>query len=372
MRTKLLLLLLLANFSIHAQYTTIADINFEKKLIALGVDSGPTDGQVLTSKISKLTVLEIQNSSITDLTGIEDFVSLTNLICRDNYIITMDISKLTELTALTVSNNKLKSIDLSKNVKLNWLDIQRNELIDLDVTNNIALKTFYCGFNNLTTINISKNILLVDFYCSLNPITSLDVINNTALKSLICSSVPLTALDLSKNKALITLDCSASDIKNLDVSNCSLLTSFKCDNATSLISLNLKNGNNTNFTIFDIRRNYALKCAQVDDPLYSNRYWLSLKEATTSFSATCTLGIEDSVFNKVVMYPNPTKDEVHINNIALEKATVYNALGQLVKTFVFNNGETNNTINLSGLPRGVYYVYLINGDAASAKKVIVE
>ena len=86
MKTKLLLLLLLANFSIYAQFTSIPDINFEKKLIALGIDSGPIDAQVLTANISTLTVLEVRNSSITNLSGIQDFVSLRTLSCGNNYI----------------------------------------------------------------------------------------------------------------------------------------------------------------------------------------------------------------------------------------------------------------------------------------------
>ncbi|KRB54647.1 hypothetical protein ASD98_16480 [Flavobacterium sp. Root186] len=61
-----------------------------------------------------------------------------------------------------------------------------------------------------------------------------------------------------------------------------------------------------------------------------------------------------------------------IKNINLEKANVYNSLGQLVKSFSLNSTDSNHSINLSGLPKGVYYVYLINQDAASAKKVIVE
>lgn len=85
-----------------------------------------------------------------------------------------------------------------------------------------------------------------------------------------------------------------------------------------------------------------------------------------------SLGLEDSAFDKTILYPNPTKDQVNITNIALEKITVYNTLGQLVKSFTFNSNNTNNKISLSGLPQGVYYLYLINKETASVKKVIVE
>lgn len=306
----LILFLFLSNFSIYAQYTLIPDINFEKKLISSGIDSGVTDGQVLTSKISKLTVLDVHNSSITDLTGIQDFVSLVTLSCAENNVTTLDITKLTALTSLSASSNKLTTIDLSKNINLNWLDLQKNELVSLDVTSNTALKTFYFGTNKITSIDISKNVLLTDVYSSFSPITSLDVTSNTALKSLICSNPTLTALDLSKNKELITFDCSGSRIKSIDISNCPKLTSFKCNDVSSLTSLNLKNGNNINFTIFDIRRDYGLSCVQVDDPIYSNRYWLSLKEATSVFSTNCYgyTAIPDSKFEDKLIAQGIDKD----------------------------------------------------------------
>ena len=68
MKAKLLLLLLLANFSIYAQqYTAIPDINFEKKLITLGYDTAPEDGQVLTANIASLTSLDVSKSAISCL-----------------------------------------------------------------------------------------------------------------------------------------------------------------------------------------------------------------------------------------------------------------------------------------------------------------
>ncbi|KQB38714.1 T9SS type A sorting domain-containing protein [Flavobacterium aquidurense] len=274
-----------------AQYTSIPDINFENKLIALGLDFGVPDGKVSTANIASLTGLNISQSSINDLTGIEDFVSLKNL-------------------------------DFS--------------------------------YNNVTSVNLSKNINLVSLNCvALYPegLESLDLSNNVLLEELNCTGNKLVTLDLSKNISLIRLAYSRGE---------------------DLISINLQNGNNKKIQFLAFP-SPQLKCVQVDDVDYSNANWSYSKTANTIFSLNCnTLGIEDSVFDKAVLYPNPTKGEVNINNIALEKATVYNSLGQLVKTFILNSSNTNNTINLSGLPKGVYYVYLINQDAALAKKVIVE
>ena len=87
---------------------------------------------------------------------------------------------------------------------------------------------------------------------------------------------------------------------------------------------------------------------------------------------TQTLGTEDSVFDKVAIYPNPTQGELHINNIVLEKGTVYDALGKLVKTATFTSGAKDNTVHLQGIPSGIYYIYLESEGANTAKKIIVE
>ena len=96
-------------------YTLIPDLNFEKKLIALGIDSGTTDGKVLTSNISSLTSLDVSSSSISNLTGIQDFVALTSLICYSNSQLTsLDLSKNIALTSLDCSYNfRLTSLNLS-------------------------------------------------------------------------------------------------------------------------------------------------------------------------------------------------------------------------------------------------------------------
>jgi hypothetical protein len=291
MKIKILLLLLLANFSIYGQHTLIPDSNFEDKLIQLGIDKDGKNGQVSTDDISKVTSLDVSNSSISDLTGIENFVSL-------------------------------KFLDFA--------------------------------YNNVSSVNLSKNINLITINCS--------TIQPEGLKS----------LDVSKNILLQTLLCSGNKITTLDLSKNILLTSLICNRSEELLSIDLKNGNNKNITGISFS-NPNLKCVQVDDVNYSNTNWSNSKMTTTTFSLNCnTLDIQDSVFVKATIYPNPTSGEVNILNITLEQANVYNELGQLLKSFTLNSNNTNNTINLSGLPKGVYYIYLINQDAASAKKIIVE
>lgn len=80
----------------------------------------------------------------------------------------------------------------------------------------------------------------------------------------------------------------------------------------------------------------------------------------------------ETVFDKITVYPNPAKGELHIDNSTLEKATVYDTLGKLITTTKFTNGSNNNTINLAGFRSGLYYLYLENEGATIVKKIIVE
>ncbi|BFM43115.1 hypothetical protein CFS9_17560 [Flavobacterium sp. CFS9] len=342
-----------ANYNVDCTvYTLIPDINFENKLIALNYDTAPADGKVATSKISGLTSLNVENSTISNLTGIQDFKNLKRLDCRQN---------------------NLTTIDLSQNVQLEYLNCTFNKITSLDITKNINLIDLYCSNNKLTTLNTSSNTALKSLVCFVNEITALDVKNNSALRTLSISTNSIKAIDVSNNPKLGMFSARLNEISKLDLSKCPELYEVDC-RANSLTEVNLKNGTNSliKTSNFDLGANSNLKCIQVDDVSYANTNWGTKKDAAASFSTNCTLGIEDSFFDKVTLYPNPTKGEVTIQNVTLEKATVYNSLGQLVKIFTLNSSNTNNTISLSGLPKGVYYVYLINGDAASAKKVIVE
>ncbi|MNQ11178.1 Internalin-J precursor [compost metagenome] len=537
------------NTNCNGEYTLIPDLNFENKLISLGLDSGISDGKVLTINIAAVKNLDVKESAITDLTGIEAFKELLELnvdnnqlqslnlssniklhalraeecqlknidlkantlldflLVNKNELTTLDLSSNTKLTGLHLSGNKLKNIDLKANTSLQHLSLIENELTILDLSSNTKLigllasknklkdinlkaqsllqylildenelttldvssnaKLYWLNVNNnkLTSLNIKneKNTLLTDISFLNNPsltciqvddvayananwtalkdgnaqyntdcpqysfipdsnfeqklidlgidtdglngkitianassITTLDLSNSniknltgieyfTSLTTLDISNNQITSLDVSNNLLLETLNASSNQLTTLDLSkNTRLRIVYVVNNP--LIYLNLRNGNNTNFILpSNAGKKSAsalyttflgltsLSCIQVDDENYSNANWSNIKESTTAYSNTCkSLGIDKSEFSQVIVYPNPTKGEITINNIALDKATVYNSLGQLVKSFTLNNANTNNTINLSGLPRGVYYVYLINGDAASAKKIVVE
>jgi hypothetical protein len=398
------------------QYTLIPDVNFENKLIALEIDSGAADGRVLTSSINTLISLNVSNSSISDLTGIQYFkalqsidcqknnltsldlskngnligincstnkltnfintsnLGLTHLYCSSNQLTSLDVSKYTALTNLNFSSNKITTIDVSSSNLLVKLWCNSNLLSELNITNNTSLIELNCGINQLINLNVTKNVALTDLYCYNNQIKSIDVSQNSKLISFMCHFNELTSVDVSNNPKLDVFDCLNNKITSLDISKNPLITELACEN-NLLTYLNLKNGANTilDLTYSNFVNNPNLTCIQVDDVAYSNAKWGTKKDATATYNTLCTsLGLDDSAFDKIAIYPNPTKGELHIDNIVLKKATVYDALGKLVKTTTFTSGANDNTIHLTGLSKGLYYVYLESKGANTAKKIIVE
>ncbi len=69
------------------------------------------------------------------------------------------------------------------------------------------------------------------------------------------------------------------------------------------------------------------------------------------------------------IYPNPTSDILNIslkNNLVLEHVTIYNNLGQVVKT------ANKNVIDVSELAKGLYFVEVTTNQGKATKKVVVK
>ena len=136
----------------------------------------PYDDSVFTSAIDTVTFLDVSYGAgsatgIFDLTGIEDFTSLTDLLCHFNQLTSLDVSQNTALTTLKCHHNNLTSLDVSQNTALTGLHCGVNQLTNLDVSNNTALTWFQCSANNLATLDVrnGNNTNITAFFCTGNP-----------------------------------------------------------------------------------------------------------------------------------------------------------------------------------------------------------
>jgi len=150
--------------------------------------------------LASITILNVQNESITSLRGIEYLTGLTELYCSNNSLSALDVSKNTALTNLQCNGNSLSVLDVSKNTALTELHCDGNSLSALDVSKNTALTVLYCYDNSLSVLDVSNNTALADLECNDNRLSVLYVSNNTALTKLNCSNNRLSVLDFSNAK----------------------------------------------------------------------------------------------------------------------------------------------------------------------------
>lgn len=130
---------------------------------------------------TKLNLSGIEGYEISDLTGVERLVNLTELICKNNELTTLDVSKNTKLVTLDCSNNKIAA---------------------LSVGNNPELVSITCNNNKIKELNTSASPLLVNLICTDNKVTKFDFSSNPNLEVLDCVNNALGAIDLSKNEKL--------------------------------------------------------------------------------------------------------------------------------------------------------------------------
>ena len=79
-----------------------------------------TNGDEILAPAERYAVKEINVASknISNLFGIQFFPNLKKLVCYNNQLTELDVSKNTKLMELSCYNNQLTSLDVSKNTKL--------------------------------------------------------------------------------------------------------------------------------------------------------------------------------------------------------------------------------------------------------------
>jgi len=245
---KLLLILLCLPFIGFGQNVNIPDTNFKAYLVGNIAINTNGDTEIQLSEATAFNgQINCSNMNISDLTGIEAFIDLTKLDCRENQITSIDLNSNTDLITIYCRDNQLTSIDVSQN---------------------LDLRALRCGINQLTSLNVSANTALISLGCSENQITSIDVSQNLALESLDIWFNQITTLDISNNTLLYILSARYNLLYNLDA----------------------RNGNNQNMWYFWISNNPNLTCVNVDDVNYADTNWTIANNFIDSqhyFSSNC-------------------------------------------------------------------------------------
>lgn len=333
--------------------TFIPDPNFELALIYAGIDSDETvNGIVATSDIINVTTLDLPILfDIEDLTGIEDFINLTNLYCRENKITSLNLSQNTYLETLNCSINKISNLNIGQNENLTNMDCEGNLLTDLDISGATMLSYLNCGSNRLYNLNIGYNTHLTRLECYSNSLSTLDITNCPSLNILFCGGNQLTSLDISQNPNFQGLICEDNQL---------------------LTDLNVKNGHNSSLYVYAIN-NPSLACIQVDDEDAANAglspYGDWYVDDHVVFSENCTaLGIEEEMLRtSISIYPNPVAQNLTIETqTPITKIVIYSMLGKKVREIYTDFSP----LNISYLSSGIYLAKIYSENKITTKKFI--
>ncbi|MAL22010.1 MAG: hypothetical protein CMP05_08865 [Xanthomarina sp.] len=276
-KTLLLLTFLIAtaSYSIQAQNVNIPDANFKSYLLADAAINTNNDSEISVAEAQAFSgELLINGLSISDLTGIEEFINITRLDCYNNNLTSIDVSNNLALTRLHCSDNQIETLDISANTSItdiqchnngvlyelniangnnsniNWMKAYGNSLsciqIDAGFTPPAEAGIYNQGWTKGTSafysedcaalnqiVNIPdanfKSYLVNNNSINLNGDTEITVAEAQATTELLINGLSisdLTGIEAFTN--LTRLDCYANNLTTIDVSNNTNLTRLHC------------------------------------------------------------------------------------------------------------------------------------------------
>jgi hypothetical protein len=77
--------------------------------------------------------------------------------------------------------------------------------------------------------------------------------------------------------------------------------------------------------------------------------------------------------NKIQVFPNPTNGYFKIKSKdAIRKLEIYNPLGQLLATELFNNNAVEIEYDFNRFQNGIYTIVIVSGDEHTISKKIIK
>lgn len=380
MKTKLLLMvcLLLTAFAFSQTTVAIPDDAFEAYLEAefasnIAPDGSTTDGSITFTDIDLVVTIDFPTAgvtTVTDMTGVNQFPKLKNLYCNDNQITgALDVSNLPDLTNLYCFNNPgLTSINVANCPKI------------------YHVKAYSCGLTtvdfSLATTAATDNTRLRYLYLNDNALTSVDYSGNTALYRIDLFNNNLTSVDISGITTLQYLRIQGNSITgDLDVSANLGLEKLGAYN-NNLSSINLGAIPYTAFSYFKISGNSNLTCVFTDNPsdyiiggaldtAIGSNY---SADSTINFvvdQAACDLLATDSFSDiSLQLYPNPVAGHLNVSLAQTSNYSIFNTTGNKIIEGTLEEGD--NVIQTASLTPGLYFLTAVTLDGNSLTKKFIK
>ena len=292
----------------------IPDTNFELALIDLGYDDIP-DGYLDSNKVIQIVELDLSNKQITDLTGLENFISLVNLDLSRNLLTQVPIVNLKNLTTLNIRNNLFSVLDLSYNEKLDSLNASEN-------TDLLCIKVSSLIYNNIPAGLIADQASF-ELECNC-PTLTLTSGANTKNQNL-CSGEPMNTItyQLGGENVLAFI---------LDSNSLPLGVSSSIEDKTITISgTPFFNGSQEIFNIVINTSNTNTSCSQVSQ----------------------TVVINKNIDSPILTLDSGSPGQVAGSLLNLNQVSQSVCVGTPIVPIIYSFSGASNGVNVLGLPNGV-------------------
>ena len=306
---------------------------------------------------------------------------LTELVCNSNQLVNLDVSQNTALTDLFCQYNELSSLDVrnGNNASINYFNASANPSLNCIYVDNTTYST-----DNWTNIDDQSTFVETEAECSAldttapvpNEATLPDLINDCVIYaptaptatddfSGIITGTTTSAFPITEEGTTVitwTYDDGNGNISTQNQnaiitpidSTTTLLEYTITANAVGAYTYQWLDCNNGNMPI-DGATNQSYT------PTENGSYAVEINAGICAVISDCVviagIGLEDSDFTSLSVYPNPTNGTVNIDlGEAYEEVTisVYNLLGQSVITNTYYS-VNNIDLNLK-VPVGAYFV----------------
>ena len=186
------------------------------------------DTTITLNNFESIAALNISDTNINDVNGIENLTNLTQLEISNNNIEAVDLYYNLRLRRIYITASNLSSLrlpmvvgqEVTINRHLEELEIYNTKIESIDLYNHLSLDYLRIGNNSeLKTLNLSRNGELNSLFVYNTPITNLVLpnVNNNKLREIIINNLPLTSLDLTNNKKLDFISIQNTNITLLDL-----------------------------------------------------------------------------------------------------------------------------------------------------------
>lgn len=110
-----------------SQNVNIPDPTFKSLLVGTAIINTNSDTEIQVSEAMAFTgTISCHSQFISDLTGIEAFVNITELQCQNNLLTNLDLSYNTSLNSIRCNNNQLVSLNLANGNNLSLWQVWAN------------------------------------------------------------------------------------------------------------------------------------------------------------------------------------------------------------------------------------------------------